>query len=81
VRTTLTLDDDVATKVHEAMRQTGASFKDTVNGLLRLALNTAKRSRTVEPFVVRARPMGVKPGLDYDRISALIEELEGPDHR
>jgi len=68
-------------KVREAMRRTGRSFKETVNDLLRMGLNTAKRRPAPERFVVRARPMALQPGLDYDRISALLEELEGPDHR
>lgn len=81
MRTTVTLDDDVAAKLREATRRSGRSFKETVNELLRFALNTTRRSRAAERFTVRARPMGLRPGLDYDRIGALLEELEGPAHR
>lgn len=63
------------------MRKTGRSLKATVNDLLRVALTTAKRQRATERFVVHPHRMELQPGLDYDRISALIEELEGPSHR
>jgi hypothetical protein len=39
VRTTLTLDDDVAAKLHQESRRTGKSFKETVNEYLRIGLS------------------------------------------
>ncbi len=80
MRTTLTLDEDVAAKLKSEARRTGRSFKETVNELLRagLAQSRAKKDR---PLKVHAKAMGVRPGLDYDRISRLIEEVEGPTHR
>ncbi|MHB8418929.1 MAG: hypothetical protein ACYDCL_12700 [Myxococcales bacterium] len=32
-------------------------------------------------FEVHAHPMGLKPGLSYDRIAELLEQIEGPSHR
>jgi hypothetical protein len=32
-------------------------------------------------FIVRARPLDVHPGLDYDRTAELLEQLEGPLQR
>jgi hypothetical protein len=81
VRTTLTLDDDIAAKLKAEMRRTGQTFRETVNHLLRLALAAKRPSRGGAPFVVRARPLGVRPGLDYDRTSELLEQIEGPLHR
>lgn len=40
----------------------------------------AVRPREYAPFVVRARPMGARAALDYDRIATLIEELDGVAH-
>jgi hypothetical protein len=34
-----------------------------------------------EPFVVRARDMGLKPGYNFDKVWELIEEIEGPDYK
>ena len=34
-----------------------------------------------EPFVVRAKDMGLKPGYNLDKVWELIEEVEGPDYK
>jgi hypothetical protein len=81
VRTTLTLDDDVKAKLDEEMRKNGKSFKEAVNYYLRLGLNGQAVTKPVKPFVVRARPLGLKPGFSYDNVEELIEQAEGPLHR
>ena len=81
VRTTLTIEDDVAAKLRSEMRRGGGSFKETVNRLLRMALNAPPPMRSRRPFVVHARPLGHKAGIDYDNIGELIEQIEGPAHR
>jgi len=78
VRTTLTLDDDVAAKLKEEVRRSGRSFKETVNGVLRRGLSLHRQLRPRQRFKVRARPLGRRPGLDYDKASELLEQLEGP---
>ncbi|MDQ7858752.1 MAG: DUF2191 domain-containing protein [Armatimonadota bacterium] len=81
MRTTLTLDRDIAAKLKAEVRRTGRPFKQVVNELLRLALNTSPPSAPVPPFEVRARDLGLRPGFDLDDISELIEQVEGPAHR
>ena len=81
MRTTLTLDDDVARKLQAEMRRSGTSFKQTVNECLRRGLNARRVLKPAAPFVVRARPLGLRPGLSYDSIADLLEQLEGPAHR
>jgi hypothetical protein len=80
VRTTLTLDQDVAARVQREMRRSGMSFKETVNTLLRRALNTASKAPAT-PFKIRAYRMGERSGLAYDDIGGLLERLEGSQHR
>jgi len=80
-RTTLTLEDDVAAKLKAVMRRTGRSFKDTVNEILRYGLAQQTRVKKQKPFKIHAKDMGLRPGLDYDHISRLLEEIEGPTHR
>jgi len=63
------------------MRKSGKSFKNTVNETLRLGLNAPRAIRPAKPFVVRARELGVRPGVHYDNIAELLEELEGSAHR
>ena len=81
VRTTLTIDDDIAAKLNAEMRRTGKSFKDTVNQALRIGLSVRKEMKSAQPFKVRARPFGLYPGLNYDNIGELLEQTEGPSHR
>ena len=81
MRTTLTLDEDVAARLRREMRRSGQSFKETVNTLLRHALAAKRTPRPASSFRVRARPLGLRPGLDYDNVGDLIEQLEGPQAR
>jgi hypothetical protein len=81
VRTTLTIDDDIAALVNQEVRRTGDSFKGTVNRLLRRGLTVEGKDAGRAPFVVRPLFMGLRPGQSYDNIEALLEELEGPYHR
>ncbi len=78
VRTTLTLEDDVIAKIRAEMRRSGRSFKETVNDLLRAALTARRDQKAVEPFVIKARPLGLKPGFDFDCVAQLLDEIEGP---
>jgi len=76
VRTTLTLDDDVAALLNKEARKSGEPFKRVVNRFLRLGLTAAK-----QPFVVKPWNLRPPPGLDFDNVEELIEALEGPYHR
>jgi hypothetical protein len=80
VRTTLSLDDDVARQLEKETRRSGASFKEIVNHLLRLGLMASKKP-TRKSFVVRARKLGLPPALSYDNVEELVEVLEGPAHK
>ena len=81
MRTTLTIDDDIAALVEQEMRQSGDSLKGTVNRLLRRGLTAEDNASERKPFVVTPLFMGLRPGQSYDNIEALLEELEGPGHR
>jgi hypothetical protein len=72
----LPLDDDVAAAIDDAMRRSGQSFEETVNRSLRAGLRLQP-----PPFRVQARDLGAKPGLNFDKVAELLDELEGPDHR
>jgi hypothetical protein len=80
VRTTITLEDDVARQLEKESRRTGASFKEVVNRFLRLGL-TASRQPAPKRFVVTPRNLGLPRGLTYDNVEQLLETLEGPSHR
>ena len=80
MRTTLTIDDDVANLLRNEMRQSGDSFKETVNRYLRLGLASSKRQNR-KPFVVKPFTLGLPPGMSYDKVSELLEVLEGPEYK
>ena len=79
-RTTLTLEDDVAERLREESLRTGNSFKDVVNEAIRAGLDRPVTSG-LPPFKVKARPMGLRPGLDLDDIEGMLDQLEGPHRR
>jgi hypothetical protein len=83
VRTTLTLDEDVASRLKAEVRRSGKPFKEVVNDCLRLALWNRRRDRNAEPpFEIRPRDLGaLRPGLSLDNIGDLLEAAEGPAHR
>ena len=81
VRTTLTLDEDLAAKLSAEARRTGRSFKDLVNSHLRTALNAKRDAGPPQPFIVRARALDPVPGVSFDNIEALLDQVEGPVRR
>jgi hypothetical protein len=82
VRTTLTLDDDIAARLQSEARRSGQPFKTLVNDLLRASLAQRRPVPRLERFQVEAHNFGqLKPGVSLDSIGALLEQLEGPNHR
>jgi hypothetical protein len=77
MRTTLTIDDDVAAKLRDELKKSGGSFKELVNDVLRTGLGARHRLQKPRKFKVRARDLGFKPGLNYDNIGELLEQIEG----
>ena len=78
MRTTLTLDEDVAAKLRQEMVRMGASMKDVVNEFLRRGLEAPREEDIARPFTVESRPMGLKAGIDLDDVSGLLDYLDGP---
>ena len=78
VRTTLTLDDDLAEILARVARRDDRSFKDVVNETLRRGLLTGERP--AEPgrpaFVVHPQACGFLPGVDALRLNQLVDQME-----
>lgn len=81
MRTTLTLDEDVADKLKAESRRAGRSFRDIVNETLRRGLVSRRESSPRKPFKVKARDLGLRPGLSLDNVAELLEQVEGPTFR
>ena len=77
VRTTVTLDPDVAARLTELQRERGLTFKEAVNQTLRRGLGAAPESR--QEYRMPVRDLGFREGFDVDRardaLGALDDEL------
>lgn len=76
VRTTVTLDQDVERLLREAMHRSRTSFKATLNAAIRAGLGSKPSRAPKRPFVIRARPLGLRAGLDPAGFNKLADELE-----
>jgi Arc/MetJ family transcription regulator len=74
VRTTVTLDEDVAALVAEAMRTRNITFKEAVNEAIRTGLGP--RTRGGGRFRQRTFALGFRPELDYEKALQLAASLE-----
>jgi ArsR family metal-binding transcriptional regulator len=74
MRTTLTLERDVALKLKKRMAAEKRSLKRMVNEALRAGLdaNTPRTRTRVEPLNLR-----LKPGIDSNKLHQLLDELVG----
>lgn len=76
MRTTISLDPDVAAAVQRLRKERNIGLSAVVNELARAGLAAStKRKR----FVQRSVPMGV--GIDVSNVAETLELLEGPGHR
>lgn len=76
MRTTLTLEENVAARLRARARKKKLSFKQVVNEALRKGLQSAEEPRQTKPFRIKPFSMGVKPGIDYDKTNQLLDDEE-----
>jgi hypothetical protein len=77
MRTTLTLDDDVARLLRERTRLTGAPFKRVVNDAIRSGLQAGRQpAEPLVPFRVAPKAAGFRSGIDVLRLNQLNDEIE-----
>jgi len=76
MRTTVTLDKDVERMLRDAMHRTRRTFKETLNAALRAGLVGKTRQARKIPFLVKARPMGLRTGIDPTSLNKLADDLE-----
>ena len=80
MRTTLTLDDDVAAGIQSEARRSGRPVRAVVNDALRAGLEH-RAQPTPAPFVVQALGMGLREGVAIDDVAGLLDRVEGPEQR
>ena len=77
MRTTLTIDDDLATALKALARDSGKTFKAVVNEVMRRGLMTGEKPvPDRETFVVESVRCGFLPGIDPLKLNQLVDELE-----
>lgn len=82
MRTTLTLEDDVAVRIERLRKEKDTSLKDIVNGLLRKALDDAKPVPAERPRVdVRIFNVESCALPNLDKIADVLAFAEGEDYR
>ena len=76
VRTTLTIDDDLAGLLKRRASELGVPFKEAVNRALRSGLGEAARPRRGAAPKTIPHSFGFRPGVDSDKLNQLADELE-----
>lgn len=79
MRTTLTLDPDVAGRLEAEMTRSGDGMKAVVNRALRVGLGMTDKPAEPAPFTVEPHAFGFRPGIDLDRMNQLADELEAEE--
>jgi plasmid stability protein len=80
MRTTLTIDDDLAGILQRKAGQQGHSFKAVVNDILRAGIAASGDAiHRREPIKVITKSLGLKPGYDPDKLNQLMDELAVED--
>jgi len=76
MRTTLTIDDDLAGLLRKRARELGVPFKEVVNRTIRAGLGAAARSKRGPAPKTVPHSFGFAPGIDLDKLNQLVDELE-----
>jgi hypothetical protein len=79
MRTTLTLDPDVAKRLEAELKRSGEGMKAVVNRALRVGLGMTDKPVKPDPFSVEPHRFGFLPGTDLDRLNQLADELEAEE--
>ena len=80
MRTTLTIDDDIAARIEERRRTGGQSLKQVVNQLLREGLRSSEQPPKAKPYRTKMHKLRLRPGFDATRLNQLVDELETEEH-
>lgn len=77
MRTTLTLDDQLAKALKSVAHRSGKPFKQVVNETLRAGLGAAQSPARARPYRVKPASLGgVLPGIDLHKALHLADTLE-----
>ena len=81
MRTTLTLEPDVARRIERVQKEREASFKSIVNEALRLGLDQLDRPALRGSYQTQSWDLGRCRLPDLDDVAAALSYAEGDRHR
>lgn len=81
MRTTITLEDDVLATIRETMGKEKKSFKEAVNDLIRAGRYARLNAEKETQFELKGRMLKQRKNFNFDNISSLLEEIEGPNFK
>ena len=79
MRTTLTIEEDVAQQIRQRMAEKKLPLKRVVNDALRAGLSKTGKKEKIPPFVVKPHSFGFLPGIDHDKLGQLLDQLDTED--
>jgi hypothetical protein len=81
MRTTLTLDEDVAQRTKELAAKLKKPFKVVLNEALRKGLDQVEKPQKHRPYRTNPHEMGLRAGFSIDNIQELLAQVEGENRR
>ena len=76
MRTTVTLEPDVARLLNDQARRTRKSFKETLNAAVRVGLGRVWEAPATAEFTIEALPLRLRAGVDDRRFHSMLDELD-----
>ena len=81
MRTTLTLDDDIAERLREQARLQDKTFKQVVNDVLRRGMSPGLRDIPASEFRVMPNHSAFVPEINPTKLNQIDDELEAETFR
>jgi hypothetical protein len=81
MRTTLTLEKDVAARLGQLVRRRKRPFKAVVNEVLRAGLAALDQPRQARPFQTTGFDLGPSLVGSLDDVEGVLARVEGESHR
>jgi len=79
MRTTVTLEPELARKVKALAHRRGLSFKQALNDALRRGLSVPARREVRKRYKVTPHAGGFRAGIDPGKLNQLVDQLEAED--
>jgi hypothetical protein len=79
MRTTLSIDDQTDTLLRRIAQEQNLTYKDVINRALKEGVRVMEVHEAPPKFEVRAKNYGFQPGVDFEKMNQLLDEMEAGD--